>query len=252
MARKKITAPVTGSPGSGGDAKKLSWLQNTFKFFKNNAKYATGPLGWLAKAGWEAAAKKDLSTASKIGSAMLGPAGLLAVHGKEGVQSLLENIPGGGAVQDILKDMGWGQGGGSGGEGGMPADLFKFQRFAPDQVGAMSQSLQSGLQGLDPKAIEGYARQQFSQNTIPSLSERFTSLGGQNRLESSGFGRVAGGAAANLEGQLAGLRAGISQNQLQTGLQHQFEGLRTAPQPGFLDRIPSLVGAGAKLLPYLL
>ena len=48
------------------EKQKLSGMQKIFGFLKDNAKYAMGPVGWLAKAGYEAAAKKDLSTASKI------------------------------------------------------------------------------------------------------------------------------------------------------------------------------------------
>lgn len=235
------------------DQSKLSWYQKLFNGLKNNAKYAMGPASILIKSGVDAARKKDLSTASQIASGLLGPAGLIGVHGQEGVQSLLENTPGGGAIQDILKDMGWNGGGAQGGAqgGGMPADLFKFQKYAPDQVQAMSQQLQSGLQGLNPQAIEGYARQQFQQNTVPGLAERFTSLGGQNRLASSGFGRTVGAAGSHLEGQLAGLRSNIAQGQIQSGLQPQFEALRTTPQANWLDRLPGLVGAGVQAAPWV-
>lgn len=268
---KPGTAPITpgtstaiapGGTAPGGTAptpldasgqKKLGFFGKVFDFLKKNGKYALGPAAILIKAGVEAAKKNDLSTASQVASALLGPAGLIGIHGQAGVQSLLDNIPGGGAVGDILKDMGWtgADGGGGNGQGGMPADIYRFQKFNPEQQQGMSQLLQSGLSGLDPKAIEDYAHKQFESRTIPSLAERFTSLGGQNRLDSSPFALQTRREGSNLAGQLAGLRSNIAQNQLQQGLQPQFESLRTTPQPNAWDRLPGLVDAGVKIAPLL-
>lgn len=65
--------------------------------------------------------------------------------------------------------------------------------------------------------IEQNARANFQQNTIPSLAERFTSLGsGNNALSSPAFKSQLGLAGAGLEGELARLASeyGLQQQQL--------------------------------------
>ena len=70
--------------------------------------------------------------------------------------------------------------------------------------------------GFGPQ--EERARQQFQQQTVPSLAERFTGIGGQR---SSAFGQQLGGAAADLESQLAGMRGQHELGQQQAQMQHQ-------------------------------
>lgn len=75
----------------------------------------------------------------------------------------------------------------------------------------------------DPNTIaqfEAPYRQQFEQQTLPGIAERFAGanpMGGG--LSSSGFGQALGGAGAQLQAQLAGLRG-----QLQQGASQQAMG----------------------------
>jgi len=71
--------------------------------------------------------------------------------------------------------------------------------------------------------IEDRARRQFSRNTIPSLAERFTAMGGGQR--SSAFQESLGQAGADLESQLAQLRGQYGQQAEQQALQQMNLGL---------------------------
>ena len=83
------------------------------------------------------------------------------------------------------------------------------------QGGAYS-GAQNYLQGLlsgDPNAFaqfEAPYRQQFEQQTLPGIAERFAGLNPMGGgLSSSGFGQALGGAGAQLQAQLAGLHGGL-------------------------------------------
>ena len=73
------------------------------------------------------------------------------------------------------------------------------------------QLLQGNVQGFGP--IEEEARQGFKQKTIPTLAERFSSLGGSPG-GSSGFAGLLGEAGTNLERSLASQKAQFGQSQL--------------------------------------
>lgn len=71
---------------------------------------------------------------------------------------------------------------------------------------------------LDPnsEAVAQFTKpyeQQFEQETIPMLAERFAGAGGGmgGGLSSSGFGQSLGAAGSNLQTQLAALKAGLGQ-----------------------------------------
>lgn len=84
------------------------------------------------------------------------------------------------------------------------------------------------------KDFEAPYLQQFNEQIVPGLAERFAGYGNSSgALSSSGFAQALGGAGAGLQAKLAGLKAGIQNqsigqlinqyNQLgQTGLQDQF------------------------------
>jgi len=111
---------------------------------------------------------------------------------------------------------------------------------------------QLGVFGLrDPHAgfepIEQQARNQFSEQTVPSLAERFTSMG-NNSLSSPAFISQLGQAGAGLESDLAAQKAQYGQQNvqqilqmLQLGLQPQFENAYRPRQAGALENI---AGAG--------
>jgi len=76
---------------------------------------------------------------------------------------------------------------------------------------------------MDPssQAVDQFAQpymDQFNQQTIPQLSERFAGMGGGmgGGLSSSGFGQALGAAGGNLQTQLAALKAGLGQQAAQS------------------------------------
>lgn len=92
------------------------------------------------------------------------------------------------------------------------------------QLGSMSggggaysgaQNYLSSLLSGDPNAFaqfEAPYRQEFEQQTIPMLAERFAGLSPMGGgLSSSGFGQALGGAGAQLQAQLAGLHGNLRQ-----------------------------------------
>jgi len=131
--------------------------------------------------------------------------------------------------------------------GGKSGQELQFQRFTPEQQFALMQLLSQGLSGLQNPyegfaPIEEQATRQFSTETIPSLAERFTSLGGGQR--SSAFQGALGSAASNLQSSLAALRSQYGmQNkqsalqQLGAGLTPQYESAYIPRQPGFFENL---------------
>lgn len=86
------------------------------------------------------------------------------------------------------------------------------------QGGAYSgaQDYMSKILSGDPGAMaefEAPYRQQFEQQTIPGLAERFAGMGGGmgGGFSNSGFGQAIGGAGAGLQAQLAGLHGQLRQ-----------------------------------------
>lgn len=99
---------------------------------------------------------------------------------------------------------------------------MQAQQFNEPQQRALQQLLQMGGQRLaQPTAgfqpFEERARQQFQTQTIPSLAERFTALGGGQR--SAAFQGALGQAGSDLEAQLA-------QAKSQYGLQNESQALQ--------------------------
>lgn len=124
---------------------------------------------------------------------------------------------------------------------GTPAETVKLDRYNPQQNDIInkSASMASNLLGnasFDP--YERQARQNFSQQAVPSLAERFTSMGAKG---SSAFGQQLGNAQANLESNLATGRAnydqGLLKQLLDTGLTQQFDSIYNPEQEGFLSSL---------------
>lgn len=128
----------------------------------------------------------------------------------------------------------------------------------PQQLAASNFFLSQAQQGLqDPYAgfapIEQRARSQFQQS-IPSLAERFTSLG-QGAQRSSGFQSALGRAGAGLEESLAAMRAqygmqnrGQMMQLGQMGMQPRFENMYQPGSQGLLQQLAPLlaqIGMGA-------
>lgn len=145
------------------------------------------------------------------------------------------------------------------GTGGKESGFQQQQRFTPEQQTALAQMLQMALgqmqnpqQGFQP--IADQARQQFNQQTIPGIAERFASMG-QNRPTSGALMSQLGQAGAGLESQLASLGAQYGQrqqslaHQLATlGLQPQFETAYAQREPGFGENLlMALLGSSGQI-----
>lgn len=126
--------------------------------------------------------------------------------------------------------------------------------------GQLGQGYQGGLQQLmelmDPsseaqqKFAEPYM-QQFNQETIPGLAERFAGAGATGgALSSSGFGQALGGAAGGLQTQLAALKSQIQRGAIQDilGQYQSTSGSALGAQPFGYYQQPAQQGLGASLL----
>jgi hypothetical protein len=142
---------------------------------------------------------------------------------------------------------------------GSPGQLQQFPRLSPQQLqlqgqagNAAQQLLPGTQQGFNFAPIAQQARTQFNTQTIPSLAERFTSLGGQG---SSAFQGALGQAGAGLEEGLAGLESKFglaNQGQQQQlllallgmALQPQHENAYFPSRPGLLQGLGGGLGSG--------
>ena len=112
---------------------------------------------------------------------------------------------------------------------------------------------------LDPSSaayqrFEAPYMQQFNQETVPGLAERFAGAGAQGgALSSSGFGQALSSAGSNLQTQLAGMKSNL-QRQAVGDIMSQYNSMAgmgmgaqpfgyKQPQQGFL---PQMMAAGAK------
>jgi len=154
--------------------------------------------------------------------------------------------------QDVFKMLSPAYAFGSSGVGsnflfGQPEKEQQFQKFTPEQQSALDQLLQQGLQSSDISGIEGMARKRFEEETIPTLAERFTSMGSGGQ-RSSAFQSALGRAGSDLESQLAALKPQIGMQQLGMGLQPRYDiGYKPASQGALSGLLPAL----AQLLPLL-
>ncbi len=104
-----------------------------------------------------------------------------------------------------------------------PGYSQQLPRFSPIQEAALHLLLQQGL-SASPEALTQKARTQFFQQTVPTLAERFTSMGA-GAQSSPAFAQQLGQAGANLEEGLAALRAQYGLAQLGLGLSPLFENI---------------------------
>ena len=139
-----------------------------------------------------------------------------------------------------------------------PPKIIQAPTMTPAQKKAMDEILQLSLTGIrDPykgfEPIASQARSKFAKETIPSLAERFTAMGG-GAQRSSGFQEALGGSATGLEEMLAALMSqyglqslGAYGNLAGLGAKPQFENIVQAPEmqaqssPGMLQ---GLLGMG--------
>ena len=136
---------------------------------------------------------------------------------------------------------------------GQPQRIEQLQRFTPQQISVLQQLLGQGMQGLQNpyqgfEPIAQRAMSQFQQQTVPSLAERFTSMG-QNKISSPAFASQMGQAGAGLSEGLAALQSQYGmQNRSQMmdmlgmGLTPQFENIQMNAQPGMLQQALPTMG----------
>ncbi len=112
------------------------------------------------------------------------------------------------------------------GKGGSPGYLVGNNPYTPGAQQGLDWLIQSGQAGLQNLPAAGFdfgplaqqAKSQFYSETIPTLAERFTALGGGQR--SSAFESSLGRAGAGLEENLAALKAQYDYNNFQNQQQH--------------------------------
>jgi hypothetical protein len=128
--------------------------------------------------------------------------------------------------------------------------------------GGLEQSLGLLQQYLDPesdvyKNFEQPYMQQFNEQTVPMLAERFAGYGGGmgGGLSSSGFGQSLGAAGSQLQTNLAQMKSGMQRQSIndilgltQNALSQQpFSYAHQQASPGFLPQaVGSAVGAFAR------
>ncbi len=121
--------------------------------------------------------------------------------------------------------------------------------------GQLGQGMQQGInyqqQLMDPssQAVNQFAQpymDQFNNQTIPGLAERFAGYGGMGGgLSSSGFGQSIGAAGGQLQNQLAALKSGLGQQAANSlmGQYGQLTGSAMNAQPfAYQQRGPSMTG----------
>jgi hypothetical protein len=123
---------------------------------------------------------------------------------------------------------------GGGGVMGKKPNVRQVTTRSPEQLNVMNQQLAQGSQNADFSGIENRARTMFQTKTVPSLAERFTSMGSGSQ-GSSAFTSALGSAGVDLESQLAALRSQYGMQQLQMGLQPQFENIMEPRIPGMIE-----------------
>lgn len=144
------------------------------------------------------------------------------------------------------------------GVNGIKNFLFGGQesQFQPEQLQALMQLLSGGMNQLQNpyegfEGIENHANQNFQQNIVPSLAERFTSMGGRGSaaLSSPAFASQLGQAGAGLSTGLGALRAQYGQQNRQNALGQIGLGLQPnqTQQQGGLSQslLPLLFKAGS-------
>jgi hypothetical protein len=127
--------------------------------------------------------------------------------------------------------------------------------------GGYGQAINLLQQYLDPNSevygnFEAPYRQEFEQQTIPNIAERFAGAGAQGgALSSSGFGQALGAAGANLQTNLAQMKSGLQRQSIQDILGQYStmtgQGLGIQPfayynKPGHQGFLPTALSSGLR------
>lgn len=116
--------------------------------------------------------------------------------------------------------------------GNLQGDIAQVPRYSGQQQDLLSQinrllSGQLSQPGMGFGPIAEQAKSQFQEQTIPSIAERFTAMGGTGSLRDSAFSQSLGQAGAGLNRDLASMQSqynmGMFAPLLQAGLSPQYE-----------------------------
>jgi hypothetical protein len=129
---------------------------------------------------------------------------------------------------------------------GYNSQLQQLPRFSQEQQGLLSQVGQGALQGLQQNPanfgpIADLAQKRFQERTIPTLAERFTSLG----ASPTQFQGYAAGAGADLQAQLAAMQSQHELQQRGQYLQQAGLGLQPSFENIYIPQTSGLLGAAA-------
>jgi hypothetical protein len=177
-----------------------------------NPKFPRARHAWetvKSKPNWQggaAGAAGGAATGATLGSffPVVGPAIGAAVGGLAGGTL---------GLSQTARDFALGQSGG----------VEQYQNLTPDQQSIIQYLMQLSQEGIE-NPYEGFdtisqqAQNQFNQQTVPSLAERFTSMG-DNSIYSPAFASQIGQAGAGLQGDLAAQRAQYGQQNKQQMIQ---------------------------------
>ena len=134
---------------------------------------------------------------------------------------------------------------------GTPGHVSQTPTYTPQQQASLNQLLSNSMTGLnsnkfDFAPIANQARQNFQQQTLPGIAERFTNMGTSGGQRSSAFAGSLGQAASGLESNLAGMQQQYNltqqdqlMNMLRMALQPQFE---NSYHPGHGGLLGGLMG----------
>lgn len=212
----------------------------------------------------------------------------MAINYSRGLQGGLGGAASGAAIGSAVPGIGTAIGAGAGGLLGLLSGLMSGgsskRKNIPQNITALpsgyraiptgqSQQQLDILSQLGPLGLAGIqqaqniepilqrARTQFAQQTVPSLAERFTSMGSSRggALSSPAFASQLGAAGAGLEESLAALGAQHQQallplfmQILNAGLQPQYNVMQKQHSPGFGESLlGGTVQGASSLLPLL-
>ena len=148
-----------------------------------------------------------------------------------------------------------------------PGGMMSASQYSPWQMQMMQNAGQQGFKGLQDLVgqkfnfapIAQQARTNFAQQTIPSIAERFASLGTGGSQRSSYFPQLLSQAGSDLDQQLAamqeqyglqekGLNAGIYGQMFGAGMNPMWENMyRPGQEAGWKTAGKGLLNAGAQV-----
>ena len=158
---------------------------------------------------------------------------------------------------------------------GDPGGLVQVGNYNPAQMGRMGEAAnlgwdqmkklfepqpqQQGYKPFDFGPIADLARRNFNQTTIPSIAERFSSLGTGGSQRSSAFPRLLKGAGEDLDAQLAAMQEQFGLQERGLGLQERGQNsdiasllMRMGQHPMFENMLrPSSESGGMTFLKWL-